>query len=288
MKFSVISLFPEMIKEALREGVVGQAIQSEKIKLEVYNPRDWTHDIHKTIDDRPFGGGDGMVMMAEPLAQALEFILKKSQAVSGENESPVSVKPRVLYLSPQGKTLNHQLVMDLSREAEIILLCGRYAGVDQRLLNHFQFEEVSIGDYVISGGELGALVVIDAVSRQVDGVLGHERSSADDSFAQYGLLEAPLFTRPREWREQEVPSLLLTGNHSQILEDRWALSMLVTFLKREDLLDSYLQKKNEFHKKVLKKVISKLKQIPKKELTALGFSLKNLEDFEFKLQKYGN
>lgn len=297
MKFHVISLFPEMIQNALQVGVIGQAIKTEKIKIEIYNPRLWCEDIHKTVDDRPFGGGDGMVMMAEPLARALDSIISQpisddskqvvfesSQELGGE---PPLKRPRFLYLSPQGKTLNHELVMALSKEKEMVLLCGRYAGVDQRLLNFYQFEEISIGDFVISGGELGALVLIDAVGRQLEGVLGHENSSKEDSFAKEGLLEAPYFTRPREWKGQSVPSLFLTGHHSQIEEDRMILSLVVTFVKREDLFNDYLNKqgRHKSWKKILMK-LSQWNQLSSGDLAVMGLSSKNLEDLVQRIQQF--
>lgn len=267
MKFSVITLFPDFLRSFQQMGVVGQALHKRKVELALYNPRDWTQDIHKTVDDRPFGGGDGMVLMTEPLSQCLDAVLKE--------DSP---PPRRIYLSPQGKTLTHNLVVELAQESHLLMLCGRYAGVDQRLLNEYDFEEISVGDYVLSGGELAASIVIDAVSRQLKGVLGHESSSEEDSFAKEGLLEAPCYTRPRQWREQEVPSLFLTGNHAQIAEDRWILSVFVTFLKRPDLLSSYL-KNQKTKQKVWVRAFSKLAHLDNNELTSLGLDRIDLEAF---------
>lgn len=276
MKFSVVTLFPDLMAEVLKIGVVGQAISRDKIKVDLFTPRQWTQDVHKTVDDRPFGGGDGMVMMAEPLAQCLDHVLEEAQG--GAN----SVKPRRIFLSPQGSPLNHQLVLELAKVQHIVLLCGRYAGVDQRLLNHYEFEEVSLGDYVLSGGELGALVLIDAVGRQIEGVLGHEASSQNDSFAADGLLEAPCYTRPREWRGQSVPELLLTGNHAQIAEDRWFIGVIVSFVKRPDLFASYMNRQSVKKKNWLRS-LEKLKNQSNNELTSLGLTRKNLEDFETQL-----
>jgi tRNA (guanine37-N1)-methyltransferase len=276
MKFSVVTLFPDLIEQVLKIGVVGQAIAKEKIKVDIFTPRAWTHDIHKTVDDRPFGGGDGMVMIAEPLAQCLDAILSETHS-----EPPPC--PRRIFLSPQGRRLDHHLVLELAQESHLLLLCGRYAGVDQRLLNHYEFEEISLGDFVLSGGELGALVLIDAVGRQLQGVLGHEASSTEDSFAGDGLLEAPCFTRPREWKGQPVPELLLTGHHAQIAEDRWLLGVLISFVKRNDLFEHYIQKQT-IKKKVWLRGLEKLKTLPNIELTSLGLTRKNLEDFEIQLR----
>lgn len=279
MKFSIVTLFPDLISEVVKLGVVGQAVSKEKIKVDIYTPRSWTQDVHKTVDDRPFGGGDGMVMMAEPLHQCLDHIVETAK------QSTEFSSPRKIFLSPQGCPLNHDLVMELSKEKHLLLLCGRYAGVDQRLINHHQFEEISLGDYVLSGGELGALVIIDAVGRQLEGVLGHEASSVDDSFAGDGLLEAPCYTRPREWVGHSVPEFLLTGNHAQIAEDRWLLGVVVTFVKRPDLFKSYMQRQT-VKKKVWQKAFDKLKGSSSNALTSLGLTRKNLEDFEGQLHLF--
>lgn len=296
MKFSVITLFPDLISQVLKLGVVGQAVAKQKIKVDLLTPRTWTQDVHKTVDDRPFGGGDGMVMMAEPLNQCLQHILATPEsgekdlnfdihaegasglAPMGSNNHVPHRRVRKIFLSPQGRPLNHNLVMELSKESHLILLCGRYAGVDQRFLNHHQFEEVSLGDYVLSGGELGALVLIDAVGRQLEGVLGHEASSLEDSFAGDGLLEAPCFTRPREWQGQEVPEFLLTGNHAQIAEDRWLVGVLITFVKRRDIFDSYMSRQT-VKKKVWQRAHDKLQNLSINALTSMGLTRKNLEDF---------
>jgi tRNA (guanine37-N1)-methyltransferase len=275
MKFSVITLFPDLMSEVAKVGVVGQAVMDGKISLEVKSPRAWTTDVHKTIDDRPFGGGDGMVLMSEPISQCLGELLAAEVTLT---------KPRCIYLSPQGKKLDHNLVMELSQEKHLILLCGRYAGVDQRVLNHYEFEEVSIGDYVLSGGELGALVLIDTIGRQLEGVLGHAESSREDSFAKEGLLEAPCFTRPREWKDWVVPDFLLSGNHSQIAEDRWILSVLITFKKRPDLFDAYISKQVVMKKKWLK-AVDRVSGFAAKELISLGLEASVIESFKKELSR---
>jgi tRNA (guanine37-N1)-methyltransferase len=224
MRFNVLTLFPEIFEMPLSRGVVGQAVTSGKVGLKFHNPREFSTDIHKTIDDRPFGGGDGMIMMAEPLRLSLE------QAKQGASENR-----RVIYLSPQGKTLNHSRVLELTKYEQIILICGRYGGVDQRFLSNEVDEELSIGDYVLSGGELAAMVVIDAVARHLPGVLGNSQSALQESFSN-GLLEAPQFTRPRSYEGLEVPEILLSGNHERIARWKYLVSLLRTKKSRADLL----------------------------------------------------
>ena len=221
--FHVITVFPEMIATLFSEGVVGQAAQKGLITIDLINPRKYSTGVHQAVDDRPFGGGDGMVMMADPLEQALLEARQRSPATA-----------TTLYLSPQGEKLTDAKVRNLASDPHLILICGRYGGIDQRFLVKNQIQEVSIGDYVLSGGELAASVVIDAVSRQIPGVLGHAQSADRESFAG-GLLEAPLFTRPREWAGLAVPEVLLSGHHSRIQEWQLTISRFVTFLKRPDL-----------------------------------------------------
>jgi tRNA (guanine37-N1)-methyltransferase len=222
--FQVITLFPEMIQAAMAAGVFGQAQKSALLELSCINPREFTTDVHKTVDDRPFGGGDGMIMMPEPLVAAIHAA-KAARAGA-----------RVLYLSPQGTPLTHAKARELSREEGLVLICGRYGGIDQRVINRHVDEEISTGDYVISGGELAACVVMDAVSRFVPGVLGHRDSAEKDSFAA-GLLEHPNFTKPREYQNQTVPEVLLSGHHHNIQRWKDLTSFLVTLEKRPDLID---------------------------------------------------
>ncbi|GIL17485.1 MAG: tRNA (guanine-N(1)-)-methyltransferase [Oligoflexia bacterium] len=226
--YKVITVFPEMVKDFTRYGVLSQAIKSGLIHVDAINPRDFTEDVHKTVDDRPFGGGDGMIMLVEPLEKAI----KSLQANKSTDQ-----KIRVIYLSPQGKKFSDQMARDLSKEEDIVFICGRYGGIDQRFINTYVTEEVSVGDYVLSGGELGAFVMIDAISRMVPGVLGHKDSADEDSFAQ-GLLEHPNFTRPREILGQSVPEVLFSGHHKVIAEWKRMTSLLVTIKKRPDLLNS--------------------------------------------------
>lgn len=224
MQFDCITLFPEMFAAVSDWGITRRAREQGRFALRTWNPRDFTTDNHRTVDDRPYGGGPGMVMLADPLEKAVNA----AQAAGGA---------RVLYLSPQGPVLDHKKVIELSGEARLILLCGRYEGIDERLFSRVVDEEVSIGDYVLSGGELAAMVLIDACVRQLPGVLNDEGSAAQDSFSA-GLLEGPQYTRPELYQGEAVPSVLLSGNHADIA--RWRLKQAVgrTWLRRPELLES--------------------------------------------------
>lgn len=226
MKFSVITVFPEMIERSLEFGVISQAQEQGLLEVKTCSPRIFSSDKHKTVDDRPFGGGDGMVMLAETLVAAIDSVRTSNS--------------RVIYLSPQGGPLKQNKVKELAQGGQdLILVCGRYGGIDQRVLNQSIDEEISIGDYVLSGGELGALVLIDAVSRWIPGVLGHQDSAESDSFGN-GLLEAPQFSRPREFNGETIPDVLTSGHHAKISEWRWLVSLLVTLQKRPDLFWEYV------------------------------------------------
>ena len=218
IRFDVITLFPEMFGAITASGITSRALQAGLWSLKTWNPRDFTSDNYRTVDDRPYGGGPGMVMLAEPLEKALD-------AAGG----------KVIYLSPQGKKLDHRKVMELSRESSITLLCGRYEGVDERLLERRVQEELSIGDFVLSGGELAAMAVIDAVVRQLPGALGDDASAVEESFAD-GLLDCPQYTRPETYAGVRVPEILLSGHHENIR--RWRLKQALgrTWLRRPDLL----------------------------------------------------
>lgn len=237
MRFDVITVFPEMIMDALKWGVVGKALEKNIFSVNTINPRAFTQDVHKTIDDRPFGGGDGMVMMFEPLAQACASI-------------PNFDRCKKIFLSPAGKLLNEEMVGALSREENIVLLSGRYGGVDQRVISHFGFECVSTGDYVLSGGEVPALALMDAVARKLPGVLGHNESASQDSLADGKGLEAPMFTRPRENSGGKVPEILLSGDHKKMAEYRANIGLLLTLQNRPELL------KKDVATKELKKYIN--------------------------------
>jgi tRNA (guanine37-N1)-methyltransferase len=228
MQIDAITLFPEMFDALSDWGITQRALDRGIYNLRLWNPRDFTKDNYRTIDDRPYGGGPGMVMLAEPLSQAIEAA-KQRQKTAGVNQS------RVIYFSPQGQVLNHELVMKLASEPGLILLAGRYEGVDERLLQQEVDSEISIGDYVISGGELAALVLIDSVIRQLPGVLGDSESVQQESFVD-GLLDCPHYTRPENYKDEVVPAVLMSGNHAEIKRWRLKQSLGRTFLRRPDLL----------------------------------------------------
>ena len=219
MKFDVLTLFPEMFK-SLDESIIGRAVEKGLIEINLINIRDFSKNKHKKVDDTPYGGGAGMVLMPDVVYDAYSY-------VKDENA-------KVIYLSPQGKVLNQNKVKELSKENHLILLCGHYEGIDQRVLDEIVDEEISIGDYVLTGGELPAMVLIDSVSRYVDGVL-NEDSTKEESFSS-NLLEYPQYTRPEEFRGKRVPEVLLSGHHENIRKWREEKSLEVTKQKRPDML----------------------------------------------------
>jgi tRNA (guanine37-N1)-methyltransferase len=227
IRFDVVTLFPEMFAALTGSGITSRALQKGLWSLKTWNPRDFTSDNYRTVDDRPYGGGPGMVMLAEPLEKALD-------AAGG----------RVIYLSPQGKKLDHRRVIEFSKDNSITLLCGRYEGVDERLLQKRVSEEISIGDFVLSGGELAAMALIDAVVRQLPGALGDEASAVEESFAD-GLLDCPQYTRPETYGGAKVPEVLMSGHHENIR--RWRLKQALgrTWLRRPDLLAARSLSKEE-------------------------------------------
>ncbi|MFK8042781.1 tRNA (guanosine(37)-N1)-methyltransferase TrmD [Congregibacter sp.] len=232
MRVALVTLFPEMLSLVGDLGVTGRAVRDDRLQLRAVNPRDYTTDRHRSVDDRPYGGGPGMVMRPEPLAAALEA----GRGFAGE-AAPV------IYLSPQGRKFDHERARALAETPGMVLLAGRYEGVDERLVRSAVDEEISIGDYVLSGGELAALVVVDAVARLLPGVLGHEDSAEEDSFAQ-GLLDCPHFTRPEQYEGEGVPAVLLSGDHAAIR--RWRLKQALgrTWERRPDLLEA-LEKRRD-------------------------------------------
>lgn len=227
MRFDVITLFPDMILEGSSYGVTGTAIERETVGLSVWNPRDYTQDKHRTVDDRPYGGGPGMVMKYQPLYDAVNDAKIKN----------ANADCKVVYLSPQGQQINQKLLIEASKCSQLILVAGRYEGVDERFVDTVCDEEWSLGDYVISGGELAALIVIDSITRLVPGVLGDADSAQQDSFMN-GLLDTPHYTRPEQGQMGEVPSVLLSGNHKAI--ERWRLKQSLgrTEQRRPDLLEN--------------------------------------------------
>jgi len=229
MQFDVITLFPEMFAALTQSGVTRRAFEQERCGLTLWNPRDFTRDRHRTVDDRPYGGGPGMVMLAQPLDEAIEAA-KLRQCNLGLSA------PRVVYLSPQGRSLTHERVMQLKEEQGLILLCGRYEAVDQRLLDCRVDEEVSIGDFVLSGGEIPAMALMDAVIRQLPGVLHDDMSAVEDSFVE-GILDCPHYTRPPDYCGMVVPAVLTGGNHAEIVRWRREQALSATMKKRPELID---------------------------------------------------
>jgi tRNA (guanine37-N1)-methyltransferase len=225
MRFDIVTLFPEMVRQAAFQGVAGRALSKGLVDLKVWNPRDYTEDRHRTVDDRPYGGGPGMVMKVEPLKRTLAVVVKDSDLVA-----------KTIYLSPQGRLLNQQAINDFAKVPRLILLAGRYEGIDERFINAEVDEEWSIGDYVLSGGELPALVLFDAVTRLIPGVLGHEDSALQDSHMS-GLLDHPHYTRPESIEGQLVPNVLQSGNHEAIRRWRLRESLGRTWVRRPDLLE---------------------------------------------------
>ena len=226
MWVGVISLFPEMFRSVTDFGVTGQAVKKGVLSIETWNPRDFTHDKRRTVDDKPYGGGPGMLMMVQPLRDAIQTA---KQAAPG--------KTKVIYLSPQGRKLDQQGVEELATHENLLLICGRYEGVDERIIESEVDEEWSIGDFVMTGGELPAMTLIDSVSRFIPGVLGDFASAEEDSFAN-GLLDCPHYTRPEVLDGQTVPQVLLSGNHKDISRWRLKQSLGRTWLRRPELLEN--------------------------------------------------
>ncbi len=229
MWIGVVTLFPEMFDAITKFGVTKRAINNNLIKVECFNPRDFTTDKHQTVDDRPYGGGPGMLMMVKPLEDALQAAKITCKNANYPN-------PKVIYVSPQGRVLNQQGVMELSANESMIFICGRYEGIDERFIQTQVDEEWSIGDYVLTGGELPAMILVDAVSRFIPGVLGKSESAFEDSFAN-GLLDCPHYTRPEVYNNLVVPEVLTSGNHKKIDEWRLKQSLQRTLKRRPELLD---------------------------------------------------
>ena len=228
MQFDVVTLFPEMFAALTQSGVTRRAFEQQKWGLTLWNPRDFTTDNHRTVDDRPYGGGPGMVMLAKPLEATLNAA-KQRQTDAG------LPAPRVVFMSPQGKQLTHERVMQLKAEPGLVILCGRYEAVDQRLIDRCVDEEISLGDFVLSGGELPAMALMDAVVRQLPGVLNTDASAVEDSFVN-GLLDSPHYTRPETYEGVTVPAVLLGGNHAEIEKWRRQRMLEATARKRPELL----------------------------------------------------
>ncbi len=228
MQFDVVTLFPEMFGALTASGITRRAFEQDRFGLSLWNPRDFTTDRHRTVDDRPYGGGPGMVMMAAPLEAAIN-------AAKARQQQAGLPTPRTIYLSPQGAPLDHRKVVQLAAEPGLVLLCGRYEAVDQRLLDRCVDEEISLGDFVLSGGELPAMALMDAVIRLLPGVLNDDASAVEDSFVN-GLLDCPHYTRPEVYEGTAVPDVLLGGHHAEIAKWRREKSLEATLAKRPELI----------------------------------------------------
>jgi tRNA (guanine37-N1)-methyltransferase len=224
VRIDVITLFPEMVEQVVKYGVVGRAADQSLINLECWNPRNYTLDKHRTVDDRPYGGGPGMLMKVQPLEETIQAVREKNP------------QAQLVYLSPQGKPVDQDMLAKQINTGSVIFLCGRYEGIDERLVQQEVDQEWSIGDYIISGGELAAMVCIDAMTRLIPGALGHEQSAQQDSFSD-GLLDYPHYTRPEEYKGMKVPEVLMNGNHRHIEDWRERQSLGRTWQRRPDLLE---------------------------------------------------
>lgn len=240
LKIDILTLFPEICRAPLAESMMKRAQENKILDLRIHNLRDWTTDKHHVVDDAPFGGGQGMVMKPEPIFAAVEELrgaeLEKTSNAQRPTLNVQLPKPKVVLMSPAGRRFDQKMATDLSRESHLIIVCGHYEGVDHRVIEHLVDLEISIGDYVLTNGAIAAAVMVDAVVRLLPGVLGHELSAADDSFSG-GLLEAPQYTRPAEFRGWKVPEILLSGNHAEIAAWRKEEARKRTKENRPDLLD---------------------------------------------------
>ena len=236
MIFHALTIFPEFFRAAFKEGVVGKAWAAGLIGIRVHDLRDWTRDRHRTVDDRPFGGGEGMLLKPGPIFEAVESIWPERGARKcGRDRGDLERRKRAILLSAQGAKFDQARAREFSKLDELLLICGRYEGVDERVAEHLADEELSIGDYVLSGGELAAAVVIDATARLISGVLGNEKSSARESFGDEGTLDCPQYTRPAEFRGWSVPDVLVGGNHEEIRKWRERAAAEKTARVRPDL-----------------------------------------------------
>lgn len=227
MKIDILTLFPDMFEGVFRSSIFAKAVKSKSVEVNLINFRDYSTNKHKNVDDYPYGGGAGMVLTPQPIFDAVEDVMKNSHG-----------KPKVIMMSPQGATYSQEKAMELSREEHLIFLCGHYEGFDERIREQLVTDEISIGDYVLTGGELPAMVIADSIVRLLPGVLGNESSAPEDSFSS-GLLEHPHYTRPADFRGLKVPDILLSGDHAKIAEWRKRESLRRTVERRSDLLDSY-------------------------------------------------
>ena len=230
MKFHIMTLFPEMVEQGLRTSIIGRAEQKGLLSIQAVNIRDYAFNKHQSVDDYPYGGGAGMLMQAEPVYQCYKAVCQETK------EGLEGKKPRLVYLSPQGRTFNQNIAEEFAQEEELILLCGHYEGIDERVLEEIVTDYVSIGDYVLTGGELAAMVMVDAIARLVPGVLHNDVSAEFESFQDH-LLEYPQYSRPEIWHDKQVPPILLSGHHANIEKWRREQSILRTWKMRPDLLE---------------------------------------------------
>ena len=230
MRIDILTLFPRMFVGPFEESIIGRAIEGGYVHLNIHNIRDYTHDKHHTVDDYPYGGGSGMVLKPEPLFEAVETV--------SLNHPYEGALPKIILLTPQGRLFSQKIAADLAKEDNLVIICGHYEGVDERIRLHLANDEISVGDYVLTGGELPAMVMIDATIRLIPGVLGAETSKENDSHAN-GLLEYPQYTRPPSFREWQVPEILLSGNHAAIARWRQEQSIKRTLMRRPDLLKNF-------------------------------------------------
>jgi tRNA (guanine37-N1)-methyltransferase len=235
MKIDIVTLFPEICRAPLSESIMKRAQEKGILELKIHNLRDWTTDKHHVVDDAPFGGGQGMVMKPEPIFAAVEELKGKTRNAQRPTSNVELSPPKVILMSPAGRRLDQEMAQQLSQESHVIIISGHYEGVDYRVIEHLVDLEISIGDYVLTNGALAAAVFVDAIVRLLPGALGHEQSAADDSFTG-GLLEAPQYTRPAEFRGWKVPDVLLSGNHAQIAKWRKQQALERTKQNRPDLL----------------------------------------------------
>lgn len=258
MNFHVMTLFPEMLQNGLSTSITGRALKNGTISLDLVNIRDYTTDKHKKVDDYPYGGGAGMLMQAQPVYDAYLSIVNRLQ---------IKLRPRVIYLSPNGITFHQQMAKELASEEELIILCGHYEGIDQRVLDSIVTDYVSIGDYVLTGGELPAMVLIDAVSRMVPGVLGNQESGETESFSD-DLLEYPQYSRPEIWNGKKVPEILLSGDHAKVEEWRLQQSLKRTKEVRPDLYEKWSVRHEEYFIRLKRKEERRRKKEEKARLKA--------------------
>jgi len=239
MKIDILTLFPEMFEHTLGGSIIGRACENKILEITATDIREYSTDKHRKADDYPFGGGAGMVMLAQPIFDAMEAVSAKGK--------------KVVYMSPRGKVLDQQKIIELADLDDLVILCGHYEGVDQRVIDYFEMEEISIGDYILTGGELAAMVLVDSVARLVPGVLAGEESAMDESIYS-GLLEYPQYTKPREFKGMEVPEVLVSGNHKLIDLWKFEQSLKLTKERRPDLYEAFVAQKDKLdkaHKKIL-------------------------------------